>query len=257
MALNRARRIRVLQSKAQALMSEEGKWLGPAIECLREALRLTEPGSDEEGEVLAAFVTAYATLGNVAACRRYRDRLADLLTHCSSPTLRRLYPQVEFWLAQAYHESERLPEAEETYRKALTACYDTGDSVARRLLPQIQEQLIDVLQELARHDEAITLLSAAALPDAEYGARVRNWRAAYALAREDLNAALLWVESGLGHPSADAHARSALLLTKARIALASGDPAAAHNYAEEALRLAALVQPNHLSDRITSFLSRV
>jgi tetratricopeptide (TPR) repeat protein len=247
---------RVLQLKARALAAEDGRWKGPAVLCLKEALALSEEGSEGRAQVCAALSAAYASVGAVANCKAARDAFVRIYTANPSPTLARFRPDVDFNLAVAYHEVERYDAAENAYLYALEATMGSQDPYVLSLKPLIQHNLIDVFQELERFEEADLLMHACykVLPDAEYGAQIRNRRAVQALHQGDSTSAILWAEGGLGHASCDVLTRAALLLTKARILEFEGNPEDAHDCALEALRLAAIARSSRLSSRVSSFI---
>jgi len=116
--------------------------------------------------------------------------------------------------------------------------------------------LIDVFQETDQHEEAFYLLQEVekVLPDATFGAIARLRRAIYTMHRGDLPAALLLVESGLGHRACDLRTRAHLLLTKAKIMQARGQESSALEYAFEAMQVAAKAKSNYLCHRISRFL---
>lgn len=229
----------LLRFKARALLATGAEWEGKAIGCLKDALTLAEDGSEEWGKVLAALTAAYATLGRWSSCQRYRDAFVGLLKKQEAPSLLRFYPDVEFNLAVAFHNVERLDEAGTAYMVALDAARKSNDPYVRELIPLIYHNLSDVFQEYERHEEAYRMIKENDLPDEVYGAQTRNRKAVYALYRGDLDAAALWVESGLGHPALDQKTKSALYLTKAKILKAAGQTTEAYQWALEARRLAA------------------
>ena len=63
-------RLSLLQAKARLHVATDGKWTGPAIECLREALKLSAPGTDERGQVFAALTAGWAGLSCLGPCQR-------------------------------------------------------------------------------------------------------------------------------------------------------------------------------------------
>jgi tetratricopeptide (TPR) repeat protein len=250
---------RALRIKARALVAEDGRWTGPAFCCLREALELTQPGSHERAIVLVAFTAAYGAVGSISYCKQARDQFIQIHRTSPSSTLAVYVPDVEYNLALAYHERDRLDEAEDAYLIALDAANNSSDPYVATLKPHIMHNLIDVFQELGRHREAKSLIDivADALGDETYGAQIRNRRARYFLHENDLQAALLWCESGLGHRSCDVHTRSALTLTKAHIGKALGQIGEAHDLGIEAMRLAAIAQSSRLSSRIARFMNQL
>ncbi|HEY3365989.1 MAG TPA: tetratricopeptide repeat protein [Symbiobacteriaceae bacterium] len=257
--LSRPAKVRVLELKAQALVAADGRWRGPAIGCLQDALDLTKPGSEERGRVLCAFTAAYAGLASHVLCRQYRNAFLELFNSTKDPGLAKYYPAVNYNLALAYHEVDDLEEAEEAYLIVLAQVQRSNDPYVREKLPYIQHNLVDVYQEMDRHHEAWLMMEAAysTLPDDVFGAQMRDRRAIYALDKGDLQAAVLWVESGLGHPACDPKTRAALMLTKAKIEHAHGQEAAAHDLALEAMQLASQAHSNRLCERISRFMNRM
>lgn len=252
-------RCRILQIKARVLVAEDTRWDGPAVECLREALSLTAEESEERARVYCSYTAVNATTGNVVLCRNHRGKFVEIWqsNHPESKMLTRLYPHVEYNLALAFHEVERLDDAEEAYILALGAYQRLNDPAVAPLIADVKHNLVDVFQEGGRHWEAKGLMDEIYpnLPDATFGAQMRNRKAIWALSKGDHTAALLWVESGLGHSACDTRTRAALMLTKARLAQASGQVSAAHDCALEAMRLAALAESARLCHRIALFIN--
>jgi len=157
----------------------------------------------------------------------------------------------------AYHEVDRLYEADDIYAEAWAACRRCADDPdIKAMLPILLHNRIDILQELGEHGEARYLMLEAykVLPEDQYGAHIRNQRAIWALHQGDLQAALLWAESGLGHPTCDDRTRAALLLVKAKIALAMGEPPEAQTCAQEAARLAVASRSWFIAARVSRFM---
>jgi hypothetical protein len=237
-------------------VATDGKWTGPAISCLNEALKLTEPGSQVRGQIYAAYTAAYSGLGCIGPCVRARNDFVKLFEANPTPLLTKLYPDVEYNLGLAYHEVDRLDEAETAYLVALNAAQKCDDPYVRTLLPELHHNLVDIFQEGDRFDHAKLIMDEwyRDLPEDTHGAQKRNRRAIQDLHEGDLTSAMLWAESGLGHPSCDTKTRAALTLTKARILKAGGQVKDAHDICLEALRLAALAKKPRLSHRVSSFI---
>lgn len=247
---------RFLYLRAHIGFQRAGKWTPITISDLRDSLEGSQKLSEHRGRVLAALTQAYAAVCSVPFCREGRDAFVELYQSKPTSRLAQWRPDVEYNLAIAYHEEDRLDEAEDAYLVAYDLCIRSQDPYVRSLLPHIQHNLVDVFQELDRHEEAYRLVQAAYadLSEETHGAQKRNRLAAYALYKGDLDAAVLWVESGLGHPSCDARTRAALTLTKAKIALAAGSRTEAKALALEAKRMATAAGSNRLSRRADSFL---
>lgn|GEM_PF-2317782 len=253
-------RCKVLQLKSRAIMAEDKRWKGPAMGCLVEALELTAPNTVLRGQVLAAFTAGHASIHSLGLCKQARDEFAQVLTATGAPELARLFPDVEFNLALTFHELERLDDAETAYMKALDeASRMKDDPYVAALIPMIQLNLVDIFLRLDREEHAAALLHKCgqSLPDDQFGAHIRNQRAVHALVTGDLVSAVLWVESGLGHRSCDTKTRAALVLTKARIAEAHGQMDEAHDYAQDALRLAAIACSSRLCYRASLFMNQL
>lgn len=245
----------LLQVRVRLRVTIDGRWEGDAVQCLIDALKLTPPGSDVRAQLLATMSAAYASLNNAAGCRRCRDEFCNI--YRTRPTRKKqiLHPHVEYNLAYALHEADRIREAEVAYLRARDACVNNPDPVAKQLQFHIAHNLVDIFQETGRHEEAFEMMRFAHphLQESTHGAQVRNRQAIYALSQEDLAAAQLWVESGLGHPSCDVKTRAALHLTNARIAEKLGRMDAAYDEAVEAMRQAALAKCMRLQGRILAF----
>lgn len=254
--LNKVARARILQWKARILVSQTGQWSGPALVCLKSALGLVDGHPDEHGRVLNNFAAAYAAIGSVAQCREYRDAFFDLHKAHKSPLLDQFYPSVEFNFGLACHQVELLGPAEEAYLLARAGYLSLGDPTYNSHVAWVELNLIDIFQETDQHEEAYRLLPNVekVLPDTVIGATVRLRRALYALYKGDHAAALLQVESGLGHPSCEERTRGALLLAKAKILKSKGHLGAAHAYAEEAMLVAATARSSHLCHRVCKFI---
>lgn len=249
----------VLQLKARVLVTTDGKWTGPAMSCLKEAMTLTEPGSQERGQIFAAQTAGYAGMGCLGPCLRARNDFVTLYEAKPTPLLAKLYPDVEYNLALAYHEVDRIDEAESTYLIALGAARKSDDPYVRSLLPVLHHNLVDIFQEVDRFEHAKLIMDKwyRELSEDTYGAQMRNRRAIQDLHEGDLTSALLWAESGLGHKSCDVRTRAALTLTKAKILEAGGQADEAHDICLEALRLAALAKSPRLSHRVSSFIQEL
>ena len=251
-------RCRVLQLKAEALTAEDGKWGGPSILCLKEALILAGADPLEQGRVHCALTAGYAAKGSVSLCRSHQQAFMALLK--TTPALSRWHPAVQFNMALALHEREMLGEAERAYTAVRELCRRSEDPGIQQRVAYIDHNIVDCLLELKRYDEAKYLmdLSNSKLPDEIFGAQTRNRRAIYALEEEeDLDGAVLWVESGLGHPACDTKTRAALTLTKAKIALVQGREVAANDLGLEAMRLAAIAWSSRLGGRASRFLNEM
>ncbi|HYF78717.1 MAG TPA: hypothetical protein VD973_16385 [Symbiobacteriaceae bacterium] len=252
-------RCRVLQFKAEALLTDGRQWEGPALACLRDALSFTRPNSLDRARVLTAMTAAYASLTSIANCREARDELAVIASRRRTPVVGRLLPHAEYNLAYIYHELSDLEAAEDGYLRALKHCYEQADPATNKLRLKILHNLIDIFQEVGRNEHAYAIMEQVYpnLDDAVYGAQTRNRRAAHALYEGDTHSAILWVESGLGHPGCDPKTKAALYLTKAKIAHAMGAQGAAREYAMEASRLAKAAECNRLVCRALRFLDQV
>jgi tetratricopeptide (TPR) repeat protein len=259
LVLSQQERSIILQLKAQAIVAQDGKWKNPALRCLLDALELTEEATEERGRVLAACTAAYAGLHSIHPCRDYRDQFVALYEKNPTPLLAKFYPDVEYNLALTYHELERLDEAENAYLQAIHAAKQTDDPYVVSLRPLIHHNLVDIFQMNDRFEHAQMIMDTwyKHLPDDTYGAQMRNRRAIQALHDGDATGAMLWAESGLGHKSCDIKTRAALTLTQARILEAMGQADDAHDYALEAMRLAALVYSSRLTHRASSFIRQL
>lgn len=253
-------KIRLLELKARALVAEDGRWGGPAISCLKEALELTEPDSDERARILCVFTAAYAALSSLGKVYQYRAEFMKLFSPVTGNKVRRrLYAHVEYNLALALHQVEDLDNASISYRRAMTAYEELQDSAAQPYIRDILISLIDIHQTLGDFGLAKSLMDQVfpQLSEEQFGALMRLRWAEHALGRRDPSSAVLLAESGLAHSSCDWKTRAALLLTRAKAARAMGDMDGAHDFALEALRFAALSHSTHLSDRVSRFLNAV
>jgi tetratricopeptide (TPR) repeat protein len=253
--LSAEERSRALQLKAEALVAEDSRWGTPALAYLKEALSLVESQPDEYGRVLSAFTAVYAAMGSNANCRKYRNQFIELMKANESPELKRLRPRVEYNLAIVCHEVDLLEEALTAYTHARIACQHSDEPAAKDRIAYIDHNLVDVFQELEQFEEAQRLmdLSYPKLPEDIFGAQMRNRRAIHAMYEGDLEAARLWVEAGLGHPSCDLKTRAALTLTKAKLVHMLGQDVVAHDLTSEALRLAAIKLSSRLARRVCKF----
>lgn len=248
-----ATRSGILQLKARSLAMTSDAWEGPALVCLKEALSLTAPDSEERGQVHATFTAAHAYLQNAPACLHHRDSFVQILTAIRSQRLATLLPYVHFNLATAYYEQERLLDAEPIYRLAAAACHKHHNPDHDYLLRCIYHNLADVLQETDRYAEAVEGLQAHPLPDDLFGAQIQNRYALHALHTGNLSDAFGRVETGLAHPSCDDRTRAALFLTRAKIALAARQIQLALAYTAEAARLASEVHCFRIATRTARF----
>lgn len=256
---SKSARCRLLLLKAEAVVAEDGRWGGPVIACLREALDLAGDDMELKARALVGCTAGYAALGSINHCRRHRDAYVQLMKSSPSAVLTKFYPRVEYNLAYANHEADRLDEAEDAYLLTRRACQQSEDPETKARIPYIDHNLIDVFQEIGRHEEAKSLMdmSYPKLPENTFGAQIRNRRAIYALHAGDLDAAILWVESGLGHESCDTKTRAALTLTKAKVVLAHSQEVAARDYATSAMRLAAAARSSRLCSRVLCFIKEL
>lgn len=254
--LTKTARARVLQWKARILVTKSGQWSGPAIECLKRAFDLTNGDPEERGHVLNSFAAAYASIGSIAECREYRRAFLELHRQVKSPVLDRIYPSIEFNFGLACHQAELLGAAEEAYRLSLAGYVSLQDTSLNAPIAGLKLNLIDVYQETDQYEEAYRLLLEVekALPDEAIGAMVRLRRGLHALHKGDPSVALLQIESGLGHPSCDVRTRGALLLAKAKVLKVRGQAYDAHEYAMEAMQVAAKAYSSHLCHRVCRFL---
>lgn len=248
-----------LLKKAQATAEEDGRWSGPTVLCLSQALDLTPEGSEARAKVLVAFTAAYATLGSLGYVMQYRHDFQKLLGPCPSRRMLYYQAQVEYNMAVAIHQLEDLEKAIEWYGVARRAYEKMPEPRPEGFLFELGVSLLDAYQAMGDFETAKTIMDDLfpQLPEEEYGAIVRLRHAEYALHQNDPAAALLWVESGLGHQSCDLRTRAALTLTRAKIALQNGQIADAHDIGLEAMRLAALSHRTHLCDRVACFLKSV
>jgi tetratricopeptide (TPR) repeat protein len=249
-------RCRVLLLKAGLVVQRQGKWCNPALVCLDEALELAPMRSMECYRVLALFTAAYAAQGSAEACTKTRETFLDLLQDSTSSEPAKYLPVVEFNCGLAYHECGRLPEAEAHYVAARSFCSSSQAPDLRDRIPYIDFNLIDVLLELCRFEDAKVLMDVSyrAISEGNRGPHKRNQQAIYALHTGDLDSAVLWVESGLGHPACDDRTRAALLLTKAKIARKQGHESEAQTLSHSALQLAAKVCSGRLCERVVNFM---
>lgn len=256
--LANADRVTVLLRKARAHTALDGRWGGPGGTCLGEALTLTPPQSPERARVHAAFTAFYGTQGCAPQCKEHAMAFRVILSKTESPDLLKYEPLIEYNLALAYHERDILRPAEDGYSYARTLCLRFDDPEIRGRVPFIEHNLVDVLHELGEFEDARRMMDSCydALPEARFGAQMRNQRAIHDLHVGDLAGATLWVESGLGHPACDVKTRTALTLTQAKVALAGGHIVAANDLGIEALRLAAIASSSRLSSRVTRFLNQ-
>ncbi|MFZ5823875.1 MAG: hypothetical protein ACOY94_06045 [Bacillota bacterium] len=254
--LDKTAQARVLQFQARILVTQSGLWSGPAVACLEKAIDLTAGHPDEQGRVLNNCAAAYAALGTVSKCWEARAAFLEIYRQHKSPLLTRIYPSIEFNFALSCHIAELLVAAEEGYLLALAGYLGLNDPAVEPLITGLKLNLLDVYQETGQHEEANRLLQEVEKVGHEetFGAMIRLRRAFHALYKEDLSAALLHVESGLGHPSCDVQTRGALLLAKAKILKARGQVLQAHDYALEAMLVAANAYNSHLCSRVCKFL---
>lgn len=254
--LTRRDRCQVLVLKAGLVVQQRGKWCNPALVCLVEALDLTSRRSVERCRVLALFSAAYAAKGSTESCLPVRDEFLSVLQSCSSPEFAKYQPVIEFNCGLAYHERGQLQKAEAYYLAARAICQNAQDPELGSRIPYIDLNLIDVLLEMGRFDEAKALMdeSYRAISEDNRGPHKRNQQALYALHTGDIGSAVLWVESGLGHPACDDTTRTALTLTKAKIARKQGLESEAQVLCHEALQLAAKVSSGRLSERVVNFM---
>ena len=252
-------RCRLLQFKAEAFLAGGRQYEGPALACLRDAYSASRANSVNRARVLTAMTAAYAGLSSPSLRRESRDELRQIVSRRRIQAIVRLVPHAEYNLAYTHHERNDLEAAEGGYLRALRACEGLTDPVTSFLKLKINHNLIDVFQEVDRHEDAHTIMEQVFpnLDEALHGAMMRNRWAAYALWTGDISAAVLWAESGLGHGSCDTKTRAALTLTKARIAHAAGSEDKARDYAMEASRLAKEAECNRLVVRALRFLDQV
>jgi len=125
---------------------------------------------------------------------------------------------------------------------ARTAYRRVDESVVTPFLKLIKINMVDVFQETDKHHAANCLMEEIfpELSDDEWGALIRLRRGAYAFYRDESSAAILWIESGLGH-----------------IIWSLGIASEAHDVGMAAMRMAAIAENSHLSDRVTQFLKLV
>lgn len=252
-------RCRFLQMKARALLSLDPAFELPAIGCLRDALALTKKNPELRARVLASLTAAWATRSSLSNCVEARDAFLEVMRANPGPTIEGLYAHVEYNVGVAHHMFDHFDAAESAYLLALKAIGTSKEPHLMSLKQLIYHNLIDVFQELERHEEAYSCMSQVihSLDDAVYGAQIRNRKALYALHLGDIASAVLWAESGLGHESCDPPTRAALLLTRARIARAQGDLAEATASAEEALAVAKGAHNNWMRSRAQRFLTQL
>lgn len=250
---------RLLLWKARILVTRDGQWGGPAIACLKAALKLVRSQPELKARVLATFTAAYAAVGAVNQCQEYRRAFVELQQKAKTPEVDQFYPHVEYNFGLACHQAELLGAAEEAYLLALAAYVGRRDPGLEPFIADVKMNLIDVLQELDQHEQAYYFLLDVEklLPEATFGAISRLRRAIHAIYRGDLTAATLLVESGLDHPSCDARTRAALMLTMAKILKTQGQAGEAHDLALEAMQVAAGAKSSHLCHRVSRFLDTI
>lgn len=246
--------VRLFVWKARILVSRDGQWGGPAIAHLKSALPLAR--TPELKARVLAFVAAYAAVGSVALCREYRLEFVAVMHKAKSPAIEKFYPMVEYNHALACHHAEMLETAEDGYHNALAAYEKLNNPALAPFIADVKMNLIDLYPEMQLHEQAYRLLQEVetVLSDATFGAIARLRHAIYTIHRGDLPAALLLVESGLGHSACDMRTRAHLLLVKAQILHARGQETTAHEYAFEAMQVATQAKSNYLCHRVSRFL---
>jgi len=124
--------------------------LGTAADSLREALRLNPAYT----EAMVALASIYERLGEFARSRALAEQVAALARPSAGTldaTTRGKLANLEAALADAYREAGALPDAIETYRKALDRC-PTFHDIRHRLAITLRESGLPdrALAEFAR-----------------------------------------------------------------------------------------------------------
>lgn len=249
-------RTRLLLWQARIIVTLDGQWGGPAIAYLKSALESAGNDTELRARVLATFTAAYAAVGAVAECRRYRREFIQLHKAAASSGVKAFYPYVEYNFGLACHEAGLLEAAEGAYLLALSEYVGRRGPSVESFVADVKMNLVDVYQEVGQHEQAYHLLTELdkVLPDSTFGAISRLRHAIYRLFRGDTEHALLLTEMGLAHPACDARTQAHLLLTKAQILRNQGHDSDAHTFAFEAMRVAANARCHYLCHRVSNFI---